>query len=51
MRLDSAIDAYLDYLRVERALAKNTVLSYARDLQKLAVFVESHSDGALDDLD
>lgn len=36
MRLDSAIDTFLDHLRVERALAKNTLESYAHDLSALA---------------
>lgn len=31
-----ALDAYLDHLRVERALAENTLLAYARDLASLA---------------
>jgi integrase/recombinase XerD len=31
-----ALDAYLDHLRVERALAENTLLAYARDLDALA---------------
>jgi integrase/recombinase XerD len=34
--LDGWIDAYLDHLRVERALAKNTLEAYARDLGELA---------------
>jgi integrase/recombinase XerD len=33
------IDAYLDHLRVERALAKNTLEAYARDLNALATQV------------
>jgi integrase/recombinase XerD len=33
------IDAYLDHLRVERALAKNTLDAYARDLGDLAEHV------------
>jgi integrase/recombinase XerD len=34
--LDAWIDAYLDHLRVERALAKNTLEAYSRDLGELA---------------
>jgi integrase/recombinase XerD len=34
--LSGWIDAYLDHLRVERALARNTIESYARDLNQLA---------------
>jgi integrase/recombinase XerD len=33
------IDAYLDHLRVERALASNTLEAYARDLNRLAEHV------------
>ncbi|HEV8551542.1 MAG TPA: tyrosine recombinase [Polyangiaceae bacterium] len=40
MSLDRAIDAYLDHLRVERALSKNTLSAYATDLAKLARFAE-----------
>ena len=36
VNLDGWIDAYLDHLRVERALAKNTLDAYARDLARLA---------------
>lgn len=36
MDLHAWIDAYLDHLRVERALAKNTLEAYARDLGELA---------------
>jgi integrase/recombinase XerD len=34
--LDGWIDAYLDHLRVERALAKNSLEAYSRDLLRLA---------------
>jgi integrase/recombinase XerD len=34
--LSSWIDAYLDHLRVERALAANTLEAYARDLNRMA---------------
>jgi integrase/recombinase XerD len=40
MSLDRAIDAYLDHLRVERALSPNTLTAYATDLAKLARFAE-----------
>lgn len=35
LTLDGYVDAYLDHLRVERALSKNTLEAYARDLGKL----------------
>jgi integrase/recombinase XerD len=37
--LQGWIDAYLDHLRVERALASNTLEAYARDLNALAAAV------------
>jgi integrase/recombinase XerD len=40
MSLDRAIDAYLDHLRVERALSANTLSAYSTDLVKLARFAE-----------
>jgi integrase/recombinase XerD len=40
MSLDRAIDAYLDHLRVERALSANTLSAYATDLGKLAKFAD-----------
>lgn len=36
MDLHAWIDSYLDHLRVERALARNTLEAYARDLGELA---------------
>ena len=38
--LDGWIDSYLDHLRVERALARNTLEAYARDLGEIAVHVD-----------
>lgn len=38
--MSSAVDAYLDHLRVERRLSANTVESYARDLAHLAAFAD-----------
>ncbi|HQY63746.1 MAG TPA: site-specific tyrosine recombinase XerD [Polyangiaceae bacterium] len=45
MDLYAYIDAYLDHLRVERALAKNTLEAYSRDLGRLARAVAT-ADGA-----
>ena len=39
MDLSGWIDAFLDHLRVERALARNTLEAYARDLSRLAAHV------------
>jgi integrase/recombinase XerD len=36
------VDAYLDHLRVERALAPKSVEAYARDLAKLCAHAEEH---------
>ncbi len=44
MDLQGWIDAYLDHLRVERALARNTLEAYARDLNALAAGVGGEAD-------
>jgi integrase/recombinase XerD len=41
--LDGWIDSYLDHLRVERGLAKNTLEAYARDLGEIAVHVDDEA--------
>jgi integrase/recombinase XerD len=38
------IDVYLDHLRVERALAKNTLEAYARDINALAAHVGAETE-------
>lgn len=38
---DAAIDAYLDHLRVERGLSRNTLSAYGRDLSEFAAFVQA----------
>ncbi len=44
-----AIDAYLGSLRLERGLAKNSLLAYARDLARFADFLEGYDAEASDD--
>ena len=39
LALDSAIDLYLDHVKVERGLSRNTVLAYGRDLAQLRGFL------------
>jgi integrase/recombinase XerD len=45
--IDGWIDSYLDHLRVERALARNTLEAYARDLGEIATHID---DGAAADV-
>lgn len=51
MRLDAALDFYLQHLRVERALSPHTVLAYARDLGKLLAHAEALGVSELSGLD
>ena len=44
MDIQGWIDAYTDHLRVERALATNTLEAYAHDLNALATHVGGHVD-------
>jgi integrase/recombinase XerD len=39
LSLDSAIDLFLDHVKVERGLARNSVEAYSRDLAKFSRFV------------
>jgi integrase/recombinase XerD len=48
VRLDAALDFYLQHLRVERALSENTVLAYGRDLGKLLTFT---SEAGVDEIE
>jgi len=40
LALDSAIDLYLDHVKVERGLRRNSVEAYARDLSQFRAFCE-----------
>jgi integrase/recombinase XerD len=51
VELSAAIDAYLDHLRVERALAANSVTAYATDLAALASFAEERGVTETEELD
>ena len=39
--MQQSIDSFLNYLSVERALSKNTIVSYRRDLQKYSTYLDS----------
>jgi len=51
LRLDAALDFYLQHLRVERALSQNTVMAYARDLAKLLAFAEASEVSEVEGID
>ncbi|MDF3071339.1 MAG: Site-specific recombinase XerD [Polyangiaceae bacterium] len=51
MKLDAALDFYLQHLRVERALSKNTVMAYGRDLGKLLAFADSQGVQEIEQVD
>jgi integrase/recombinase XerD len=40
--LDQAVDVYLDHLKVERGLSRNTIEAYGRDLSKFRAFAAAH---------
>jgi integrase/recombinase XerD len=53
VELATHVDAYLDHLRVERGLSRNTLEAYAADLRKFASYAETSlaKRGGLEELD
>ncbi len=49
--LDDAVDDYLDHLKVERGLAKNTIVAYASDLRRFVTFAEDEGVGDVSAVD
>jgi integrase/recombinase XerD len=50
LRLDEAIDGYLDHLKVERGLSAHTLDGYGRDLARLARFLGERGRDDADDV-
>jgi len=50
LALALAVDGYLDVLKIERGLAKNSLLAYARDLAQFADFLQEYDAAALSDV-
>lgn len=51
MKLSDAIEEYLDFLRIERGCALNTIQSYERDLALYERFVERTGERAVDEIE
>lgn len=47
--LSLAVDAYLDSLRLERGLSRNSILAYSRDLARFSDFVQRYDAALCDD--
>jgi integrase/recombinase XerD len=50
LRLDEAVDMFLDHLKVERGLAPHTLDGYGRDLAKLGQFLTARGREDVDDV-
>jgi integrase/recombinase XerD len=48
--VESTIHVFLSYVRVERALAQNTILAYGRDLRRFAAFLRKRQKQRLEDV-
>jgi integrase/recombinase XerD len=42
MKIEPAINAYFNYIKVEKGLSSNTVAAYTRDLKKFALFAKEN---------
>jgi integrase/recombinase XerD len=42
MKIETAINAYFNYIKVEKGLSSNTVAAYSRDLKKFALFAKEN---------
>ena len=45
--MDELIEAFLNYISVERGLSRNTIISYSEDLKAYADYLKSHSLGSI----
>jgi integrase/recombinase XerD len=43
--MEGVVNAFLNYVRVEKGLAHNTVMAYGRDLRKFETFIKEHGPG------
>ena len=50
LALDEGVDLYLDHLKVERGLARNTLESYGRDLARFTTFLTAKGRQDVDDI-
>jgi integrase/recombinase XerD len=51
LTLTAAIDLYLDSLKVERGLSRNTLAAYSRDLLRFHKFLETYDAAAVDSVE
>jgi integrase/recombinase XerD len=50
LRLDEAVDLFLDHAKVERGLARHTLDAYGRDLARFAAFVAARGRADIDEV-
>jgi integrase/recombinase XerD len=50
LSLEEGVDLYLDHLKVERGLSKNTLEAYGRDLARFTTFVAERGRADVDDI-